>query len=1125
MDLEKLIALGTQLGYEGQDLNDFVKAERESEREKAKVEREERQKEREFKQHEREQQLKEQQILYQKEKDEQQLEMQKQREEREYSLQMERLKLGVVSKQEVSESTDLSTADSSSRVKASAPKLPAFDESRDDMDAYLFRFEKFATSQNWPRATWATSLSALLSGKALTVYSSMAATETMDFDKLKEALLKRYQLNEEGFRVKFRTSKQEKSETVKAFVARLDHYFDRWVSMAKVDNDYGKLKDLLLREQFLSGCDRDLSLFLRERIMVDVNEMAEYADRFTEAREQVGYKDQFRSNKNKFKGQVSSHSNGNNAKYMDSQSKSGAKYKGPIICYNCGKPGHTSAKCWSKVGVDKVKSTRLVATTVQKKQNEAVSEVQVATCTQIGEPCMEQHCCLSSLQDRSAVELKCGHALPVISMTSLSENQPSVSKMPVVDGIVNGQKVKVLRDSGCNGVVIRKGLVDPSQMTGEIRTYIMIERTCRRAPIAKLFVNTPFYVGEVEAMCMETPVYDLVLGNLDQVRAPTDPDLNWFAPPVSVDSLSKNDPVVGSQENDSEVKSVVPENGGYSNVIVQAVQTRAQKVAEKKPMKKLIVPEIRQGACKEPVTAEVLKEAQQGDPTLKRARELAGSGKQRVAVDLVGPIDPATDRGNRHILTLIDYATRYPEAVPLKRISTEVVAEALVDIYSRVGIPKEILSDLGTQFISDVMKEVNRLLSIRQLTTTPYHPACNGLCEKFNAVLKSMLRKLSSEKPKDWDRYVNALLFAYREAPQESTGFSPFELLYGRTVRGPMAILSELWTKEIETPEVKSTYQYVLDLRERLEETCKLAQTELAKSQVRYKNYYDRRAKPRKFKVGDLVLILLPTNYNKLLMQWQGPYHITEVVGDLDYRIDVRGKTKIYHANLLKRYQERRPHDSAGEIDQGYQEGLDVMHCVASAVIDSDEPDDTTSWLKSELVETLPTHSTESVADVHISPDLDETQQNEMKCLITEFADVLTDLPGHCNIGEHDIKLTSAEPVRSKPYPLPFAKTEEVKSEVIKMLNMGVIEPSDSPYASPIVIVKKKDNTNRFCIDFRKLNRITVFDAEPRTSPQLSQDGQTLCGKISNWPKRCGKGQSIDKEKDQHTQMIFELVK
>ena len=148
----------------------------------------------------------------------------------------------------------------------------------------------------------------------------------------------------------------------------------------------------------------------------------------------------------------------------------------------------------------------------------------------------------------------------------------------------------------------------------------------------------------------------------------------------------------------------------------------------------------------------------------------------RVAVDLVGPIFPATEKGYKYILTMVDYATRYPEAQPLKDIRTETVAEALVNMFARVGIPREILSDQGSQFISSVMKEVCRLLSVKQMVTTPYHPMCNGLVEKFNGTLKNMLRKMCAEKPKDWDRYINPLLFAYREVRQESLGYAPFEL-------------------------------------------------------------------------------------------------------------------------------------------------------------------------------------------------------------------------------------------------------------------------------------------------------------------------------------------------------------
>ena len=82
--------------------------------------------------------------------------------------------------------------------------------------------------------------------------------------------------------------------------------------------------------------------------------------------------------------------------------------------------------------------------------------------------------------------------------------------------------------------------------------------------------------------------------------------------------------------------------------------------------------------------------------------------------------------------------------------------------------------------MSDVTQQVNLLLSIKGMATTPYHAQCNGLVERFNGTLKTMLRKLCQERPKEWNRYLPALLFVYREVPQESLGFSSFELLYGR---------------------------------------------------------------------------------------------------------------------------------------------------------------------------------------------------------------------------------------------------------------------------------------------------------------------------------------------------------
>ncbi|XP_075749312.1 uncharacterized protein LOC142814437 [Rhipicephalus microplus] len=143
---------------------------------------------------------------------------------------------------------------------------------------------------------------------------------------------------------------------------------------------------------------------------------------------------------------------------------------------------------------------------------------------------------------------------------------------------------------------------------------------------------------------------------------------------------------------------------------------------------------------------------------------------------------------------------------------------------------------------------------------------CNGLVERFNGTLKNMLHKVCQEKPKEWDRYLPALLFAYREVPQASTSFSPFELIYGRAIRGPLMVLREVWSNTELKEKQKSSYVYLLELRDKLEETCRIARESLAEAQASYKKYYDRRSRKRVLQVGDKALVLLPSDNNKLTM-------------------------------------------------------------------------------------------------------------------------------------------------------------------------------------------------------------------------------------------------------------------
>ena len=843
-------------------------------------------------------------------------------------------------------------------------------------------------------------------------------------------------------------------------------------------------------------------------------------------------------------------------------------------CYECGRNGHFARDCFDRLkkpnrpyfhksaGMFTTNSAlgttaRGVRSPLQKSDVEGKNQQRnfsYESGKHVGSLCVLsdklRDCCI---QD-SRVTLRCGHTLPVIGgACRICHN------MPISDGYVGNHQVEVLRDSGCSGVVVNRSLVSQNQLTGRNIECVLIDGTVRKVPEAYINIDTPFISGKVKALCMNNPVYSLIIGNISGARDPSDPDPEW-------DNHRK-----GAYEAEKNPQEIVEGS---------AVQTRSQVRKEKEKFKTLKVPTISEKLA----SVDEMRTAQKDDATLDKYREYAKTGTrkftgqqnvswfvieddmlfryfqspkvsnnnifkqlvvpsphrmtvmklahdcvlsghlgikkttdrvlsnfywpgvqgdvgrycrscdvcqrtvpkgkvspvplqsmplidtpfERVAVDLIGPIFPATERGNRYVLTMVDYSTRYPEAVALKGIETERVAEALFEFFTRLGIPKEILSDMGTQFTSNLMKEVGRLLSIAQLTTTPYHPACNGLVEKFNGTLKQMLRRMAAERPKDWDRYIAPLLFAYREIPQESMWFSPFELLYGRSVRGPMTVLREMWTKELRDPEVKSTYQYVIDLKERLEETCELAKQSLQKSSQRYKKYYDRKTKSRSFEAQDKVLILLPTDNNKLLMQWKGPFTIVAKSGIADYKVDVHGKIKTFHANLLKRYVERKS---------------ETPEVLSTCAVIEEEPFGNADESDFPL-EILPSEASETHKDVNIDKGLTEQQQEDVGKILTEFKDVLSDLPNLTHLAQHEIHLTTSDPIRNKPYQIPFALRESVRDEIKKMIEMEIIEPSESPYASSIVVAKKADGSKRICIDFRKLNKVTVFDAEPMPDPE-----------------------------------------
>ena len=388
-----------------------------------------------------------------------------------------------------------------------------------------------------------------------------------------------------------------------------------------------------------------------------------------------------------------------------------------------------------------------------------------------------------------------------------------------------------------------------------------------------------------------------------------------------------------------------------------------------------------------------------------------------------------------------------------------------------------------------------------------------------------MIRKVIEKQPKQWHRYLPALLFAVRELPNASTTFSPFELMFGRSPRGPIDLLANTWMGGKDAEEAKTVYQYVTDLKNHIYDACQTAHDEVDEARKTQKFYHDKKALGRKFKVGDQVLLLLATTANKLTMQWKGPYEIVEVCKN-DYKIDIQGSVRLYHANMLKKYyqrpvnrtltalaQEPKQQAKKGEQNRSWREVMEILRrteveevkpserhsprtllTYACAAVLMEEDDVGTCDIK--LVETPELgKTTTSIKDIHIDENLSEKQKKEMIKTFKTEESILTETPGASKGSvKHSIRVTTKEPTRRKPYPVPFAAQEELQKQTKELLDWGVIEPSDSPYCSPIVMVPKKDSDRkRMCLDLRQLNLVTVFDAEPMP------DQEAIFAKIAHY--------------------------
>ncbi|XP_035664608.1 uncharacterized protein LOC118408091, partial [Branchiostoma floridae] len=826
------------------------------------------------------------------------------------------------------------------------PKIPPFVEG-EDVEVYLTTFERLATANGWPRPKWAPKLAALLSGKAREAFVQLSENDSMDYDKVKLAIYAKYELTAEEYRRRFRHSRKKPADSYKEWLCQLNVALGRWVDAAqrerkKEDDRAQFLSQLIIREQFLDGCPPDVADKLQEQEMWEPKDLAAAADRIT--------------NKHKY----------------SNTSPSLPK----LYCHHCKSYGHETQGCkkrpkpqtsmfcqgryrfWDsdqpvpdnqyslegKVNGQRVHVYRDTGSTMTIVNGKYVPEqsylgefirVRMANGTVDEIPTALVTLDVAGQQKQVEVGVM-NTPFPVLlgndyhtacAVTRAQAQRAKAAEEKIAEEasrsdvhptpLFPAEEAETVDDDD-NGILIEDDLLDDADPAISLEDEPSVFDITPQLLLAQQSADPSLHsawqdaVSEPESSHLQT-CYVKRRGYL----------MRKWTPPKR---RNENSTALGISPV---FQVVVPAEHRITVLRLAHAIPFAGHLGIARTRERVLQhfywPGIFRDVkrfCKGCPQCQKSATRRAGEKHTMVAPPIIGEPFRRIGIDIVGPL-PRSHSGNRFILTIVDHATRYPEAIPLPSTEAERVANALVAFFSRVGIPEELLTDQGANFMSTVITQLCEQLGIHKLRTSPYHPQTNGVCERFNGTLKAMLRKLVSDDAKDWDEYLPHICFAYRETPCSSTGFSPFELTFGRPVRGPLTVLQETWLDEEEHED--SLADYITDLKTKLEWMKEWSLHTQETAQKKSKAWYDKTARDREFSVGDQVLVLLPSSTSKLQRQWRGPYTIMQKMNSVDYKVDTGRRIKrirIYHVNLLRPWEQPMQIAASTTLDSGSGEDL-----------------------------------------------------------------------------------------------------------------------------------------------------------------------------------------------------------
>jgi transposase InsO family protein len=277
-----------------------------------------------------------------------------------------------------------------------------------------------------------------------------------------------------------------------------------------------------------------------------------------------------------------------------------------------------------------------------------------------------------------------------------------------------------------------------------------------------------------------------------------------------------------------------------------------------------------------------------------------GGPTERWSLDLTGPFP--VSNGFKYLFTALCPFSKYGVAVPIRNKEAATVARVLVDhVFLKWGLCFEVLTDQGKEFEAELLAELLKILGVVKLRSSGYRPQTNGACESWHRVLNSLLAKVISESQRDWSSYVGYVTFCYNATPHSSTGFAPHFIMTGQQPRWNVDFLfGNINGNEQSVPE------YTANVLCKLNRAFELTREHLQQAAQSMSTWYNRKARPRTFSVGDMVHVYNPRRFKGKTPKWQSFYRDIAVVerrlNDVTYVVKSTSwrKSKIVHVDKLK---------------------------------------------------------------------------------------------------------------------------------------------------------------------------------------------------------------------------------